>query len=72
MENIRQLRNEHLDDGVEQCNAGQIKARLSIALAKKQASMALKLIGSLLVKKNELDEGESYYLEGISHYINHE
>ena len=34
--------------------------------------MALKLIGSLLVKKNELDEGESYYLEGISHYINHE
>lgn len=72
MENIRQLRNEHLDDGVEQCNAGQIKARLSIALAKKQASMALKLIGSLLVKKNELDEGESYYLEGISHYINYE
>lgn len=59
---------EHLDDDIKKLDSTAIKYRFMRALQKRDKTMAFKLLGRI----RELDEGEDYYFEALSHYINEE
>lgn len=59
---------EHLDDDIKNADSKAIKHRFMTAIHNRDKSMAFKLLGRM----RELDEGEDYYFEALSHYINEE
>lgn len=58
----------YLDDDIKNADSRAIKHRFMAAIRKRDKSMAFKLLGRM----RELDEGEDYYFEALSHYINEE
>lgn len=59
---------EYLDDDIRNADSKAIKHRFMTAIRNRDKSMAFKLLGRM----RELDEGEDYYFEALSHYINEE
>lgn len=59
---------EHLDDDIKELDATSVKHRFLKALQLRDKTMCFKLLGRM----RELDEGEDYYFESLSHYINEE
>lgn len=59
---------EYLDDDINKLDALSVKHRFMYALRLRNKSMCFKLLGRM----RELDEGEDYYFEALSHYINEE
>lgn len=58
----------YLDDGIKDLDARAIKHRFMTALRTRDKSMAFKLVGRM----HDLDEGEDYYFEALSHFISNE
>ena len=59
---------EYLDDDIKTLDSRAIKYRFMTAINKRDKSMAFKLLGRM----RELDEGEDYYFEALSHFISEE
>ena len=59
---------KYLDDDIKELDSRAIKHRFMTAINNRDKSMAFKLLGRV----RDLDEGEDYYFEALSHYINEE
>ena len=59
---------KYLDDDIKNLDSCAIKYRFMTAINNRDKSMSFKLLGRM----RELDEGEDYYFEALSHYINEE
>ena len=56
---------EYLDDGIKDLDARAVKHRFMTALHNRDKNMAFRLLGRM----RELDEGEDYYFEALTYFI---